>query len=84
VLAPPHGLSQRATSFIASQCQGIHQMPFSHSPRSSQKRCLEDKAVNSSSLVMTDIPYEEVASGRVPEALLLERVEHTHINHDAP
>ena len=28
VLAPPHGLSQRATSFIASRCQGIHQMPF--------------------------------------------------------
>jgi hypothetical protein len=27
-LAPPHGLSQRATSFIASQCQGIHQMPL--------------------------------------------------------
>jgi len=29
VLAPPRGLSQRATSFIASQCQGIHQMPLS-------------------------------------------------------
>ena len=28
VLAPPHGFSQRATSFIASQCQGIHRMPF--------------------------------------------------------
>ena len=28
VLAPPHGFSQRATSFIASQCQGIHQMPL--------------------------------------------------------
>jgi hypothetical protein len=28
-LASPPGLSQRATSFIASQCQGIHQMPFS-------------------------------------------------------
>ena len=28
VLAPPHSLSQRATSFIASQCQGIHQMPL--------------------------------------------------------
>jgi hypothetical protein len=28
VLAPPRGLSQRATSFIASQCQGIHQMPL--------------------------------------------------------
>ena len=28
VLAPPHGFSQRATSFIASQCQGIHRMPL--------------------------------------------------------
>jgi hypothetical protein len=28
LLAAPHDLSQRATSFIASQCQGIHQMPF--------------------------------------------------------
>ena len=28
VLAPPRGLSQRATSFIASTRQGIHQMPF--------------------------------------------------------
>jgi hypothetical protein len=28
LLAAPHDLSQRATSFIASQCQGIHQMPL--------------------------------------------------------
>ena len=28
--AAPHGLSQRTTSFIASQRQGIHQMPLSH------------------------------------------------------
>ena len=28
-LAPPPSFSQRATSFIASRCQGIHQMPFS-------------------------------------------------------
>ena len=27
-LAPPRGFSQRATSFFASQCQGIHQMPL--------------------------------------------------------
>ncbi len=30
LLAAPHGFSQRATSFIASQCQGIHQMPLSY------------------------------------------------------
>ena len=37
VLAPPPGFSQRATSFIASQRQGIHQMPLVHSPRSSSE-----------------------------------------------
>ncbi len=30
-LAAPPRFSQRATSFIASWCQGIHQMPFSYS-----------------------------------------------------
>ena len=28
--AAPQGLSQRTTSFIASQRQGIHRMPFLH------------------------------------------------------
>jgi hypothetical protein len=28
LLAAPRGFSQRAASFVASQCQGIHQMPF--------------------------------------------------------
>ena len=32
-LASPPGFSQRATSFIASQCQGIHQMPFFRASR---------------------------------------------------
>ena len=31
LLAAPHGFSQRATSFIASWCQGIHRMPLIHS-----------------------------------------------------
>ena len=30
LFAAPRGLSQRTTSFIASQRQGIHQMPFFH------------------------------------------------------
>ena len=30
LFAPPHGLSQRTTSFIASQRQGIHRMPLRH------------------------------------------------------
>ena len=28
LLTAPRSLSQPATSFIASECQGIHQMPF--------------------------------------------------------
>ncbi len=51
LLAPSRGLSQRATSFIASQCQGIHQMPFSrlilqnrHARRSTQARRLGARA----------------------------------------
>ena len=47
LFAAPQGLSQRTTSFIASQRQGIHQIPLSHlialinrcpSPRLAQKR----------------------------------------------
>ena len=30
LFAPPRGLSQRTTSFIASQRQGIHRMPLRH------------------------------------------------------
>src|SRR4051812_44154016 len=43
LLAAPRGLSQRAASFIASQCQGIHQMPFrrlistQHSPNATRR-----------------------------------------------
>jgi hypothetical protein len=37
-LASPPGFSQRATSFIASQCQGIHQMPLlALDPRRNQR-----------------------------------------------
>jgi hypothetical protein len=39
-LAPPPSFSQRATSFIASRCQGIHQMPLSCSPTPSPKAAL--------------------------------------------
>ncbi len=38
LLAAPRGFSQRATSFIASWCQGIHRMPFSRS-RSQTRPC---------------------------------------------
>ena len=38
VLSPPHGLSQSATSFIASYRQGIHQTPFLRLIRPSRRR----------------------------------------------
>ena len=37
VLSPPHGLSQSATSFIASCRQGIHQTPFMRLIRSRRR-----------------------------------------------
>jgi hypothetical protein len=40
VLSPPPGLSQSATSFIASCCQGIHQTPFSRLIRSGRRQAL--------------------------------------------
>ena len=40
VLSPPPGLSQSATSFIASCCQGIHQTPFSRLIRSRRRQAL--------------------------------------------
>ena len=38
LLTAPRGLSQRATSFIACICQGIHQTPFSQSLETSSSR----------------------------------------------
>src|ERR1700722_11872995 len=49
LLASPPGLSQRATSFIASQCQGIHQMPFisrlSTTPNGKDQICIAAELV---------------------------------------
>ena len=42
-LAPPLGFSQRATSFIASRCQGIHQMPFCAAPAPSPKHAAKTR-----------------------------------------
>ena len=44
LLAAPHGLSQRAASFIASQCQGIHQMPFRRLISTQRMRHAQEKA----------------------------------------
>ncbi len=41
LLAAPHGFSQRATSFIASWCQGIHRTPFSCSQPREYEVCTQ-------------------------------------------
>jgi hypothetical protein len=46
-LAPPPSFSQRATSFIASRCQGIHQMPLSCSPTPSPKAAAQNSSQRS-------------------------------------
>ena len=48
VLSPPPGLSQSATSFIASCCQGIHQTPLSRLIRSRRRQALLRAAVQTS------------------------------------
>ena len=45
LLAAPRGFSQRATSFIASWCQGIHRMPlFRSSSRHAQEQATPNRA----------------------------------------
>ena len=44
LLAAPRGFSQRATSFIASWCQGIHRMPFSCSKSHHARKPSTDQA----------------------------------------
>ena len=48
VLSPPPGLSQSATSFIASCCQGIHQTPLSRLIRSRRRQALLREAGSTS------------------------------------
>lgn len=51
VLSPPPGLSQSATSFIASCCQGIHQTPLSRLIRSRRRQALLRVAVQTTTRV---------------------------------
>ena len=48
MLSPPPGLSQSATSFIASCCQGIHQTPLSRLIRSRRRQALLREAGSTS------------------------------------
>jgi hypothetical protein len=51
LLAAPRGLSQRATSFIASWRQGIHQMPLLSSAHPSDNRTLDRNAAHHPAVV---------------------------------
>ena len=56
-LASPPGFSQRATSFIASQCQGIHQMPLlALDPRRSSCSAAQNRRAQGQN------PYAQAAS----------------------
>ena len=55
LLAVPPGFSQRATSFIASWCQGIHQMPFSCS-----KTCKHHPAMETDLSCQTPVVREDL------------------------
>ena len=61
VLSPPPDLSQSATSFIASCCQGIHQTPLSRLIRSRRRQALLREVVQTS----TRVPiWSEVSTQR--------------------
>ncbi len=75
LLAAPRSLSQRATSFIASQCQGIHQMPFSRSI--AKPSCTGSKTLiqpHDTTLSREDTPTEVIlsmtAKDGIPEPLV--------------
>ena len=56
VLSPPHGLSQSATSFIASYRQGIHQTPFMRLIRSSKRKTKLESCLSSPRLDVRAAP----------------------------
>ena len=65
VLSPPPGLSQSATSFIASCRQGIHQTPFSRLIRSGEGGSRRPKAGLSASPISSPaIPLGRETTGR--------------------
>ena len=66
-LASPPGFSQRATSFIASQCQGIHQMPFIRAscatPNGKDHLCSKGAALGVGSRKRLSRPAEHRSAG---------------------
>ena len=88
MLAPPRGLSQRATSFIASQCQGIHQMPLaldlealrreqtSRPPiaRGSKPSTWNDPALTMNGLAVTTVPSTSSLRPKARKSMTLQPV----------
>ena len=64
LLAAPHGFSQRATSFIASWCQGIHRMPFSCSTHRRQSSVVRPHIRRQTSDVRHQIRLRQQRRGR--------------------
>jgi hypothetical protein len=56
-LAPPPGFSQRATSFIASRYQGIHQMPLSCRARAQPQARRRSDAAADAKRQMSDVRW---------------------------
>jgi hypothetical protein len=70
-LASPPGFSQRAASFIASQCQGIHQMPFSRftsRPAHSGKPTRTNPAPAANHRAAARLSHEDTLRGTPPPA----------------
>ena len=96
LLASPPGLSQRATSFIASQCQGIHQMPLirlilfaitaAHSDKPQQGANLNkaNHAVRSITATPLKTLHYPVRHVRLPQASIARDPNKTHGPHRNP
>ena len=71
LLASPPGLSQRATSFIASQCQGIHQRPFvsrlSTTPNGKYQRCIAAEPTTADAAISLEDTYRTQTSLPLPK-----------------
>src|SRR5689334_12679288 len=85
LLAAPHGFSQRATSFIASWCQGIHRMPFSysihvHQPKPMDTPCTETilrRQPSGPRLQGSDNPRNQTTEPRDDDYFVSHKTEHT-------
>src|SRR5207237_4620328 len=78
-LASPPGFSQRATSFIASQCQGIHQMPLlALDPRRFRKEAPHKTAAHRGKTPTPKRPHMKTLLGYT-QALRLEPIRLGHM-----